>query len=234
MSETHATSGRPRGRRRPPFYLVLVCLIGLLVVASILSAIRTSGPPRALNLLGLLVSLLAISAAGEAPRLRGAVLALAVVSAIVNVGGLWHPMGLARQPGIAVSLAFLALTTLILFTGVMRSKEVTGDVIAGAVATYLMVGLTWAFAYGLAESIWPGGISAAGTPLDDGGPHTLLYFSYTTLMTIGYGDVVPIHPVTRILAVLEGLAGVGFTTIVLAFLVALRVLSASQSDNRRG
>ena len=53
-------------------------------------------------------------------------------------------------------------------------------------------------------------------------------------MTIGYGDVVPVHPVTRILAVLEGLAGVGFTTIVLAFLVALRVSSASRGDNRQG
>jgi Ion channel len=233
MSETDATSRRP-WRKRPPFYLVLVCLIALLVVASIISAAGTSGSPRALSLLGLLVSLLAISAAGEAPRLRGAVLVLAAVSVIANAGGLWHVMGLPGQPGVAVSLTLLALTTLILFAGVMRSEQVTGDVIAGAVATYLMIGLTWAFAYGLAESIWPGAISAGGTSLAGGSAHTLLYFSYTTLMTIGYGDVVPVHPVARILAVLEGLAGVGFTTIVLAFLVALRVSSASRGDNRRG
>jgi hypothetical protein len=234
MSETDTTSRPLRWRRRPPFYLVLVCLIALLVVASVLSATEGAGSPRALSVFGLLVSVLAVSAASEAPRLRRVVLALAVVSAIINAGGLWHVMGLPGQPGIAISLAFLALTTLILFAGVMRSEQVTGDVIAGAVATYLMVGLTWAFAYGLAESIWPGAISAAGTPLAGGSAHTLLYFSYTTLMTIGYGDVVPVHPVTRILAVLEGLAGVGFTTIVLAFLVALRVLSASRSDNRQG
>jgi hypothetical protein len=107
MGEIHATSRHLRERKRPPFYLVLVCLIGLLVLASILSAIGTSGPSRALSLLGLLVSLLAVSAAGETPRLRRVVLALAVVSVIANADWLWHPAGLARQPGIAISLAFL-------------------------------------------------------------------------------------------------------------------------------
>ena len=48
----------------------------------------------------------------------------------------------------------------------------------------------------------------------------LLYFSYVTLLTIGYGDILPVSPAARTLVVLEGLVGMAFTTVLLAVLVA--------------
>ena len=81
-----------------------------------------------------------------------------------------------------------------------------------------MTGLTWALAYGVVETLSAGSIRAAdGTPVDF---PTLLYFSFITLLSIGYGDVTPASPFARTLAMLEGLAGMMFTTVVLAALVA--------------
>jgi hypothetical protein len=118
-----------------------------------------------------------------------------------------------------VCVIFLAYTTYRLLVGVVRSPAVTGDVIAGALAAYMMVGLTWSFAYGLLETVWPGsihGLSEGGSPLDF---PSLLYFSYITLLSIGYGDITPLSATARMLTVVEGLVGMAFTTIILAVLV---------------
>ena len=48
----------------------------------------------------------------------------------------------------------------------------------------------------------------------------LLYFSYVTLLTIGYGDITPVSPAARALVVLEGLLRMAFTTMLLAVLIA--------------
>lgn len=50
-----------------------------------------------------------------------------------------------------------------------------------------------------------------------------LYFSFVTLTTVGYGDVLPVHPVARSLAMLEAVTGPLYLTILLARLVSLGV-----------
>jgi hypothetical protein len=202
---------------RPQYVFVLCCLVALLVLPAVASAFAASG--RAISLVGLLVPVLAVAAASETRRHRRTAIILAFVCAVTNAEGLVHFTSLPSEVGAATALVFLAYTSYLLMNGVLRSRRVTSDVIAGALASYLMIGLTWAFAYGLVEMVAPGSISTpAGRRLD---LQTLIYFSYITLMTIGYGDVTPAAPAARALAIFEGLVGVAFTTIVLAALVAM-------------
>jgi len=204
-------------RPRPHYFVVLCCLVLLLVLPAVVSAF--AGPGRALSLLGLLVPVLAVAAASDTRRHRRTAVVLAIVCAVTNAEGLARLPTLPREVGAATALLFLAYTTYLLLNGVLRSRRVTSDVIAGALASYLMIGLTWAIAYGLVETMARGSISAAGgAPVD---LQTLVYFSYITLMTIGYGDVTPVSAVARVLAVLEGVIGMAFTTIILATLVSI-------------
>jgi hypothetical protein len=231
MNTTSALRLRRAALKPPPFYVVLACLVFVMLMGSIVSQFGVSAGGKVLNLIGIVVPVLAVAAASRKPRLRRVVLALSVLCTMGNADGLWNPLGLTRVPSIVMSLALLAITTYVMFTGVLQSRNATGDVIAGAVATYLLVGVSWAIAYGLVESIWPGSISLSGVPDHAGQMNwaTLLYFSFITLMTIGYGDIVPVHPLSRGLVIFEGLAGIGFTTIFLAFLVAARVSSMPRS-----
>lgn len=204
-------------RSRPQYFFVLFSLLVLLVLPSI--AAGPFGPGRAGSLLGLVVPVLAVAAASDTRRQRVTAITLAVLCAVTNAEGLIHLTRLPREVGGAIAVVFLGYTTHLLLRGVLRSQRVTGDVIAGALASYLMIGLTWALGYGLVEKIAPGSIAVTG----GGGTDlpTLIYFSYITLMTIGYGDVTPVSPIARTLAVLEGLFGITFTTIILAALVAI-------------
>ena len=100
-----------------------------------------------------------------------------------------------------------------------RAGPVNRHRIEGAVAAYLLLGLAWALAYELVGLLAAGAFSGTGRS----GPERpdLVYFSFVTLTTVGYGDVTPVHPVARSLAVAEALTGQLYPAILLARLVSL-------------
>jgi hypothetical protein len=59
----------------------------------------------------------------------------------------------------------------------------------------------------------------------------LFYFSFVTLTTIGYGEIVAVHPITRMLVILEGVAGQLFPAILIARLVSLQVQSKQKTQS---
>lgn len=219
----------PPLRRRPRFVVLLAFLLCLLALAPVLQATAHPAMARMLGFVGLFVPLLAVAAVGDAGWRRRVALVLAALSALASAGALTRFSRLPPHVGIIATLIFMTYATTRVIAGVVRSREVTGDVIAGALAGYLMVGLTWAIAYGLVETLMPGsihGLSGGSAAIDF---PTLLYFSYITLLTIGYGDITPLTALARMMTVLEGLGGMVFTTVVLATLVAA---SLGQSAGR--
>ncbi|PKL63527.1 MAG: ion transporter [Methanomicrobiales archaeon HGW-Methanomicrobiales-2] len=117
------------------------------------------------------------------------------------------------------TLLFYAFTALFGLFRVLGERRVTTDTIYGAVSVYLLMGLTWATAYGLVESISPGSFSAG----PGGGAFTFptsIYYSFVTLATLGYGDITPITDQARSLAVLETVSGTIYIAVLIARLVA--------------
>lgn len=210
----------PLKLKRPRFVAVLVTLLLILVLSPAFQSAAHPALSRMLGMLGLIVPIVAVAAAGDAGRPRTIAISLAVLCAFANVDVLGRTRVLPPQIGIVISLAFLAFTTFRLLVGVVRSGEVTIDVIAGAAASYMMVGLTWAIGYGLLETVRPGSIHAPGEGVVAIDFPTVLYFSFITLLSIGYGDVTPVSATARMMAVLEGLLGMTFTTVILAVLVS--------------
>jgi hypothetical protein len=110
---------------------------------------------------------------------------------------------------------------------VFGEGRVTGHRIRGAIVVYLLLGALWAFLYQVVALTIP---QAFRLPegFDGGDPDALrrimTYYSFITLTTIGYGDITPVHPVARTLAMLEGLVGQLYPAITLARLVSLAVI----------
>jgi len=101
------------------------------------------------------------------------------------------------------------LTSLILGQA-LREGPTTYHRITGAVAAYLFLGVIWSLAYYLV-TIWiPGAFRHSGifNPGDrESLQSQLFYFSFVTLTTLGYGDIVAVHPIVRMLVILEGVMG---------------------------
>jgi hypothetical protein len=189
-----------------------------------------------LSAMGLTVPLVVIGLLQSRKRKRWWLLGTMALVVVLNGGGIVRLAHLPPQAGLAAALALLVWATLHVFRRVLQASAITPRVVAGALSAYLMIALTWALAYGAVEVTWPGSIrvtpTAAGSATVD--VHTLVYFSGITIMTIGYGDVTPAIPLTRTLAVLEGLAGIVFTTVVLGALVGTLVESGRQRRAGRG
>jgi hypothetical protein len=98
---------------------------------------------------------------------------------------------------------------------------VTTETLYGAVAAYLLLGLTWGWTYGLVGLLQPGSFRSLVKP--DGrveGPE-YMFLSFITLTSVGYGDIVPVSAYARMLAILEAVAGQMYLAVFIARLVGL-------------
>jgi Ion channel len=118
----------------------------------------------------------------------------------------------------------------VLLAQVFRAGPVNSYRVQGAIAVYLLFGAGWAHAYHLTAILHPGSFNAPSgnmsTPLD------WTYFSFVTLSTLGYGDITPVHPIARVLAAGEALAGQLYLAVLIARLVAMEVVSWQSKTNQ--
>jgi hypothetical protein len=115
--------------------------------------------------------------------------------------------------------AFFGLCACGLFSYLRTAQTIRDGHLSTAVSIYLLLGLQWFALYSAIDVLWPGSIQH-NTSATTERHAELLYFSLVTLSTIGYGDVVPLQGEVRILAALEGIAGVLYIAITVALLVS--------------
>ena len=142
----------------------------------------------------------------------------------------------ARAPSVlklwsdVLAILLLLILIFLVLVQVFREGPITGYRIQGAIVVYLLMGVTWAEAYQMVLRLVPGAFAFAQNPATASlTEHALIYYSYITLTTIGYGDITPLHPFARSLAMAEGLAGQLYPAILIARLVSLRVETRKRS-----
>ncbi|MEJ0095350.1 MAG: potassium channel family protein [Methylocella sp.] len=106
---------------------------------------------------------------------------------------------------------------------VFAPGRVTYHRINGAVLLYLTIGLAFAGFFTFVGLLAPQGFSGLTIAKDPALSSNLIYFSFVTLTSIGYGDIVPVHPMARALCNVEGIIGQLYPATLLARLVTLEI-----------
>jgi hypothetical protein len=185
---------------------------------------------------GRLVEAVLLSGVLAAGRRRRAFL-WAIALAAPALVGQWVQY---RWPNLASSelsfgtgVLFTAFIVLQLLHFIIRAPQVDSEVLCAAVATYLLLGLLWSLLYSLAGRLIPDAfVFSAGPPSSRSMQgFSALYFSLITLATVGYGDVVPVAGVVRMLAAMEAIVGMFYVALLIARLVSLYP-SKGQSGGR--
>ncbi len=115
---------------------------------------------------------------------------------------------------------------------VLSDEDVGTDTIFGAVNVYLMLGFAWTTIYDLLEKLHPGSFGGPGILDPAAGPQwtDLVYFSFVTLTTLGYGDITPATNPARSLALLESVTGVLCIAVLIGRLVGVYSVRHSEPD----
>jgi hypothetical protein len=118
------------------------------------------------------------------------------------------------------TLLYILVLIWVLWQRVFARGRVTANRLMGAVTVYILLGVLWNQIYDLLEAVHPGsfnfGPDFSGISIDS----SLMYFSFITLTTVGYGDATPAMPFAHSMAVLEALVGQLYLAILIGRLVS--------------
>lgn len=142
--------------------------------------------------------------------------------------------GFVEYTRLIVYFLFYIVVTVEIIKQVWRAKKVSKNVIMGLMSGYISIGLLGFFLFMSIELMTPGsfnGLLLEGT-IDDAGAKvdSLIYYSYITLLTIGYGEIYPVTSVAQKAAILVGLMGQFYLVIITAVVVEKYIRHSVKTD----
>ena len=173
------------------------------------------------------MTLVLLSAVFAVAGRRRRPLVLATVLVTPALAGKWinhyRPDVLPREVFFLTGLLFVVFVVVHLLRFVLRAPRVNSEVLCAGISTYLMMGILWGFAYALVAGLVPGSFAFTVGPASNRSMvgFNTIYFSFVTLSTVGYGDIIPVSGVARMLAIAEAMVGMFYVTLLIARLVAL-------------
>ena len=202
------------------FYLLAGLLLALLVAPA-----ASEHSPKIHGLISTLSLLIAAFSMSISRRIFIAAWFLVAVKLLLAVIDHFQPNGIAFVGEAVVLFAFYTLAIVFSFKRVLQDDYVDLNRIAGAISIYMMIGLIWSSAYFFVFLIEPGSFQGLVEPATDeigyltATTMDLLYYSYVTLSTLGYGDITPASRIAESLSYLEAICGVMYVAVLVAALV---------------
>ncbi|MBM7036904.1 potassium channel family protein [Vibrio ulleungensis] len=121
---------------------------------------------------------------------------------------------------IALVIVFLMHYMISAFKQVLFTGQVGSNQIIGSICIYLMIGLVWSFVYLFLLESFNGGFSGLENQHWLDNLSSVIYYSFITLTTVGYGEITPTLPITRFFAYMQSLTGSFYLAILVASLVS--------------
>ena len=172
---------------------------------------------------------------------RNYILAISIfgfIEVMINWISIYYENKYMVLAGNTAAITFFSLLAISIINFIFREEKITWNIICGSIVIYFILGMMWAEIFTVVEILQPGSFS-----LDQDHAITRImnqdrvldsalyftYFSYSTLTTLGYGDITPMTEHARYLSFLEAIMGQLYMIVLVARLVGLQI---SQSQNR--
>jgi hypothetical protein len=199
--------------------LTVLVMIHLFIYAPLESQALHIQPVGAVFVVLLSVGLLILSRSLVPVVAIVAVVGLLAVAVVLRIRGGHVALDVSLQ-----ATAWLLIALVIIWTvgrAVFGPGRITYHRIVGAILLYLTIGLVFVALYTMVGAYSPNAFSGTTITARVSLPSDLVYFSFTTLTTLGYGDIMPVHPIARSLSNVEAIIGQVYPATLLARLVSL-------------
>lgn len=207
-------------------YFMMCCV--MLAVVLLYPMMHTYAGILMLRIVFTVILLAALYTVSRSPGIFRVVLVLFIPIVLAN----WM-IDPADYPTVSAIASTAIIGVMLVAVGVilrhiMTARRISSDIIFGSVAVYLLSGVMWAASYQVVNDFFPGQvIKSVGELLTAESRAAVFpeftYFSFITLTSVGYGDLAPIGPAARSLAIVEGIFGQLYTAILIGKLVGMNV-----------
>ena len=136
--------------------------------------------------------------------------------------GLDRPELVTWAAMLEASLYFYAAGSLIAY--MLADHRVTLDELFASGATFTLLAWGFGYAYYVCQAWYPGSFTGAVEPERPRSMLELLFLSFSTLSSVGNGDIVPLGPQARVLVMLEQVAGIGYIAVVVSRLIGMSIV----------
>jgi hypothetical protein len=211
--------------------------------------LRFSNVQLLISLIALIVSVPFMEKHEDGLVIEAVLITLVLLSAVLAVGGRtktflvagvlvgssvatkWTEQWLPKGTFSISAILTFGFIMMVLFRFILSARKVNSEVLCAAVSNYLLMGLMWAMAYRLVDLTSMNAFSYMGEHLASRYMKNFVpvYYSFTTLCTVGYGDITPCSNIARMLSILEAIAGTFYMTLLIARLVAMYSVSEKPS-----
>ena len=205
--------------RKDNFVYMLLALVIFLVVLPILEELQilTGHVARPIAY----TCLLAVGVWSLRDRIRTfrIGMSLVIIGTIANILTAANEESVFFYLSMATLSAFLVLSIWSALRQVVLGVEISANRLFGAVCIYLMIGVLWALMYGVLQTLDEQAFAGAVRGESGDWGLTWTYYSFVTLTTLGYGDILPVSTTARALAYSEAVIGVFYMAMLVAALV---------------
>jgi hypothetical protein len=221
----------PEQTRKYGFEILLLSLVVLMVVPGLIPEGRGSFL-SSIFLMMILLSSLYLTKTNRRMVWIGAAMALLILLTNWPIGLMVEQQRVIANS--ALQIMFLGFVCTHIFSFILGARALTNQLIFAALCMYLLMGLVWSFIYTLLVAIDPESIRLASVVHEEEGVRDVFsemyYFSFVTLTTLGYGDILPVSQLARSLATMEAILGQLYLAVVIASLVGIQISSRSHGS----
>ncbi len=205
---------------RDRYLFLLISLLSLILITPLFEGIVELTTLLDIFITGIfLSSLYAISQKVQSLRIV-VILLLPVIVAIWLTYFMHIPY--LRLVGDCCSILFFAFTISIILSTLFREVEVTLDVIYGAIVVFLLMAIMWAFMFDVISTLRPDSFQVTANSLH-GTRVQFIYYSFVTITTVGYGDILPVSLTARAFSIVEMVVGQVYLVVLIARLVGINI-----------
>ncbi|HMG77131.1 MAG TPA: potassium channel family protein [Xanthobacteraceae bacterium] len=219
-------------RSREPGLSVLMFIEGTLIFVIIPLASVGLMPGFVLAAMFILLVLATLVVTSRSRWAAGVVAIAVLLSPVGAFVHAEHPTVFTESLNLGARLLALSALSVVIARAVFGPGRVTWHRVQGAIVLYMNFALFFFTLYRFLNTLVPDafhGLPQSGA--EHGSGAALLYFSFSTLTTVGYGDITPVYPLARNLANLEAVIGQLFPATLLARLVSLEIEHRRQSKS---
>jgi hypothetical protein len=202
-------------------------IIGLLILQPILGrfiAVRI--------LINIFLTAICLSMVHSISSKKGHAIA-GIFLAIVMLASVWlqyvYPNNTIEAVGMLAGVLFTAVVIAGLLDFILKSERVSREIIYAAILLYLLAALMWAFLYTFLEWLDPTSFNLNLSQVQSNFA-AFKYYSFVTITTLGYGDIVPVSEVAKAFAITEAVVGQLYLVVAVAWLVGMHVSSKSSKS----